>query len=545
MLAAQPLSEHSLKTGERTGALLAVLAGLIWPLQAALLAWVMAELLKAPATAPVLIAPMGFAALAVVRALIDVSSQRILAEAADVRIMALRSEIVARESTLSQDSRFGNAGALAAMAAEKLEAVRPWLLRYKPARTKAAVLPLVIFFLALWHSWAVAVVLLAAGPLIPVFMALVGWAAKAASARQMVEVGALSDLLVDRLAALSDFRLIGAGDAVIDGFAAASDSLRDRTMAVLRVAFLSSTVLELFSAIGVAMVAVWVGFSLLGELKWGAWGGALSPIAGIYLLLLAPDYFQPLRDLAAAWHDRAAAEAVLQELQDWRTEDRPLRMGGGATDADLRGAEVYVSGLHFRNRRYPDLTVSPGDSLAIIGSSGSGKTSLLRLLAGLERPDRGAILLNDQMLDDDVAESWRAGIGWMPQAPHFLDRSLRYNIGFGARLDPAVIDAAQLHGVLAALPEGDQTRLGARGAGLSGGEARRITLARALHGAPRLLLADEPTADLDAQTADEIIDSLLAFSAAGGTLMVSTHDPKLIARLDRVIRLDAPLGDSA
>merc|ERR1711969_322647 len=128
-----------------------------------------------------------------------------------------------------------------------------------------------------------------AGPLIPVFMALVGWAAKEASARQMVEIGDLSDLLVDRLSALADLRLVGAGGPVVSGFAASSEGLRARTMAVLRIAFLSSTVLELFAALGVAMVAVWTGFHLLGVIGWGTWGGALSPAAGIWLLLLAPE----------------------------------------------------------------------------------------------------------------------------------------------------------------------------------------------------------------------------------------------------------------
>jgi ATP-binding cassette subfamily C protein CydD len=426
------------------------------------------------------------------------------------------------------------------MAAEKLEALRPALLRYRPARLRVMVVPPVILAIALWQSWAVALVLLVAGPLIPVFMALVGWAAKDASARQMSEIGQLSDLLVDRVAALSDLKLIGAGPQTIAGFARSSEDLRRRTMAVLRIAFLSSTVLELFSALGVAMVAIWVGFTLLGELGWGSWGKPLTPAAGMYLLLLAPEFFQPLRDLAAAWHDRAASDAVLSELETWRAEERPDRLGRGGRGALAATAAGFETrGLVFRGIAYPDLRAAPGDTLAILGSSGSGKTTLLRLLAGLERPDAGVILVNGAPLAEGTIDGWRAGLAWMPQAPHFFDKSLRYNIGFGEPVADETLRMAHLDDVVNALPRGDLTRLGARGAGLSGGEARRVTLARALHGQASILLADEPTADLDPSTAQKVADGLMRFAEAGGTLVIATHDAALAARLSRQITLTA------
>ncbi|WP_417248556.1 thiol reductant ABC exporter subunit CydD [Celeribacter sp.] len=522
---------------ESLGSLLSVIASLIWLGVAAVIAWVFGALM---AEEPVSALHAGSAILLLwgLRAVIDMAAQAHLARAADAKIDALRSEIVLAEAQAATPSALGGAGALAALTAEKLEALRPALLRYRPARMRVMVLPPIILGLALWHSWAVALVLLVAGPLIPLFMALVGWAAKEASARQMKEVGQLSDVLVDRLAALSDLKLIGAGAATVEDFARASDDLRARTMAVLRIAFLSSTVLELFAALGVAMVAVWVGFSLLGELGWGTWGTTLTPTAGLFLLLLAPEYFQPLRDLAAAWHDRSEADAVLDEVTEWRDEARAQRIGHGKISAPLADiSTLAIRGLHHRGIAYPDLELKAGGSLAIVGPSGAGKTTLLRLIAGLERPDDGAIMINGRPLSEDNADAWRAAIGWMPQAPHFLNGSLRYNIGFGDEVPKNNLQAAGLDGVIERLPRGDLTRLGERGAGLSGGEGRRVTLARALHGGPSILIADEPTADLDSVTARLVGDSLLRFSQAGGTLLVATHDEALAARLAQRITI--------
>ena len=518
-----------------------VVAGLLWVAQAGVVAQALGALLAQAELSPLWSAGL-FAGFGVLRAILSHRSESLAQDAADAVIGAARIMIVRTEAGRADDSLFGGAGAISALAGDKLDLLGPFLTRFAPARARVMVLPFVILALSFWMSWAVGVILLVAGPLIPVFMAFVGLAAKEASARQLAEIGTLNDFLVERLSALIDIRLLGAGEAVAASFAGQAADLRTRTMAVLRVAFLSSTVLELFAAIGVAMVALYVGFSLLGALEFGSWGKSLSPEAGILLLLLAPEFFQPLRDLAAAWHDKAAADAVLDEIAAYSKEPAQPLLGKGERVPPLQGPMIVrVSGCRLPSGKVlPDIEVHPGDRVAIIGPSGAGKTSVLRLLAGLSRPMGGEVRVAGIALTDANADAWRARLGWMPQAPHFMTGSLRSNLALGRSgdLDRSLRSAAVLD-VAEAMPQGMRSPLGETGGGLSGGEARRMTLARAVFGAPDLILADEPTADLDPATADQVTRGLLAEAERGATLIVATHDPVLAARMDRVIDLGA------
>jgi len=536
-------SRHALlapgqKSGNRAAAF-SVCAGLLWIGQATVVAQAFAALLQDAPVRPFLSASL-FALFGATRAVLTYWAEALAQSAADAVIRQARASIVRAEAGRTDDNPFGGAGAITALASEKLDFLGPFLTRYGLARARVMVLPLVILALAFWQSWAAGVIFLVAGPLIPVFMALIGLAAKEASARQMAEIGTLNDFLVERLTALVDIRLLGAGDRVRAGFAGQAGDLRARTMAVLRVAFLSSTVLELFAAIGVAMVAVYVGFSLLGALSFGTWGAPLSPEAGIFLLLLAPEFFQPLRDLAASWHDKAAADAVLDEVAAFFADPGQPLPGHGARVLPLSGpAAVSLCGCHLPSgKSLPEITIQPGERVAIVGPSGSGKTSILRLMAGLTLPDHGEVRVAGQLLSASNADAWRARLGWMPQAPHFLTGSLRANLILGRQgdLDHALGAAAAVN-VVKTLPRGLNTRLGETGGGLSGGEARRMTLARAILFAPDLILADEPTADLDPVTAQLVTEGLLTEAARGATLIVATHDSTLAARMDRVIDL--------
>ncbi|WP_353473204.1 thiol reductant ABC exporter subunit CydD [Salipiger sp. H15] len=521
---------------------LSALAAALWLPQAAALAWGIAGWAEGAPLWRTLWMALAFALLGLLRGWGEGRAARLAFRAADETLHLQRQALLDREALRLGG---GSSAALAALLTEKLAALGPWITRYRPAMARARLLPLLYLAAILPLSWAAGLVLLVAGPLIPVFMALVGMAAQEASRKQMVEVGAMNTLLIDRIAALPDLLLLGAAGASRAEFAARAEGLRARTMAVLRVAFLSSTVLELFSALGVAMVAVYVGFSLLGEITFGTWGAPLTLFQGLFLLLLAPDFFQPLRDLAAAWHDRAAAEAVAGELASVADEPGTPVLGQGADAAPLDGpASVSLRGVRVAQGEQlvalPDMEIAPGTSLALRGPSGVGKTTALDVISGLLAPAEGQVLVAGHLLSDATADAWRARLAYVPQRVHIPDETLRAFLTGSpeGEVPEEALRRARASRIVETLPEGLDTVLGESGAGVSGGEARRLLLARALIRGAGVILADEPTADLDATTGAAVIAVLRDMAAEGRTVIVATHDPALAAAMDRVVDLE-------
>ena len=559
-----PIMLSELEAAERgrliTASVLSCLSALLWIPQAGLIAWAIEALAFEPAVASERVwrAAVGFLLIAAMRAALSGVSGR-LAHGAAVRIVSM-----ARDALLDSLSRAAPldagrlpSGAAASLGAEKLDTLIPYLTRYQPARWRAAIVPLALALAVAFVSWAAALVLLIAGPLIPVFMALVGLAAKEASERQMVEIGAMNALMLDRLRGLEDIRLLDAVDRVAADFTAAAKSVREKTMAVLRVAFLSSAVLELFSALGVAMVAVYVGFALLGVLEFGAGTTPLTLAEGVFALMLAPEFFQPLRDFAAAWHDRAAAKAAAAEFDAATASPGPRMLGSGAAVPPLGGAPlIRLSARQPCGARLsgPQL-IRPGETVALVGPSGVGKSSILAAIAGLSPIEPGSVEVAGRPLDDACADAWRARLAWIAQRPYFIAGSVRANVALaGDPGDPAAVRAALSLAAAEQIPAriagGLDARLGETGYGVSGGEARRLAVARAALAGRDVILADEPTADLDPETAAMVTEGLLRLArgngAQGATLIVATHDQSLAARLDRVIAVRAePGGETA
>jgi len=557
----------------RLPALVQGAAALVWLPQAALLAWAVQGMVEGAGWRAALLPAAAVLALGVLRALAEAWGARAMYAAARSHLSALRAHAVAalaRRSPLDRDR--ARSGQAASVLAEQAEAVVPYLVRFQPARWKSVLAPLAIVAAIAPLSWIAALVLLVAAPLIPVFMALVGMGAQAASRAHMVELGGMNAFLLDRLRGLATLRALGAVDATATRLGDTAQSLRRRTMAVLRIAFLSSAVLELFSALGVAMVAVYIGFSLLGTLDFGAWDTQLTLAQGLFILLLAPAFFEPLRELAAVWHDKAAGEAGLAGLRDLAA-DGVMLVGAGdgrglsavgdagnavvgagvavaeATEAALSRMPpvVDVRNLHFAHAGEQPLfdefsfTVHPGEHVAMLGASGAGKTTLLALMAGLLPAHAGEIRVGGTILDHASAPTLRRRMAWMGQRPHVFTAPVADNITLGRPVEAgqAVTGALHLAGLGAVAQARPEVMLGDGGHGLSGGEAVRLALARvAVWPHADLLLVDEPTAHLDSETATRVTDALLAL-ARGKTMLVATHDPVLAARLHRAIDLSA------
>lgn len=525
----------------RKVALLQTLAGAIWPVQALAIAYVIQGWVTGQ-DINIVLAISGYVLAGAARALLTSLSGRIAFAAADKVLKGERQKLLERETRRIEHNV--SSAALAALAVEKLPHLVPHLTRYVPAMTQTMVLPLLFIALVASVSWAAALALLLTGPLIPVFMAVIGIRARAASDRQMKEISDLNSILVDRLAALPDLRLLNAARQSERVFAGQANRLHTRTMGVLRVAFLSSTMLEFFSALGIVLVAIFVGFSLLGRISWGVWGAPLDVGQGVFLLLMVPEFFRPLRELSLAWHDRASAASVAAELAALEADQSPSIVGlgekgqrsDGSVAIALTGAALKRDG---REILLPDLDISAGEAVVISGPSGSGKSTCLKAVAGMLPLTSGALFVDGQIMSDDVADAWRARLAWVPQRIHFRDVSLRefLNADDDTQIADALAKANAVH-IVERLPGGLDARLGESGAGVSGGEARRLMLARALLSGADVVLADEPTADLDRETADKIITTLRRLADNGAAVLVASHDPDLITAFDRSIKTE-------
>ena len=438
-----------------------------------------------------------------------------------------------------------NSAKISTIVVEQVDALNGYYANYLPQRGTLYILPFIVLAVAFWHDWVVGAILLITGPLIPLFMVLVGFGAEAASRKQLGALQRMSSHFLDRLRGLVTLKLFGQAQREIDRVAEVSDRYRKATMEVLRIAFLSSAVLEFFSAIAVALIAVYVGLSLLGLIDIGPLNSD-NYFAALFLLLLAPEYFMPLRQLAVNYHSKAeaivAAEAIVKILTFQQAQScHVIASNGGNFQPSVSAAIEFQSVCKtYPNRKKPvlrDLSfkVESGQICALIGPSGAGKSTIISMLLGLEKADSGTIWIRGKKVAPG-RHMCRPDIAWLGQRPYLFTTSLRENISmFDPGIEPAhLMNAASAAGVLnfsQHLPEGLDMRVGERGYGLSGGQRQRIALARAFLMQAPILILDEPTSNLDYENAVAILD-VLKNMFSGRTIFIASHSDLVIERSD-------------
>ncbi len=452
----------------------------------------------------------------------------------------LRTALVERIATLGP-ARLQNerTGALAVLATHGIDVLDGYFARYLPQLFLAVIVPVTVVAVVAGLDWISAAIIAVTIPLIPLFMALVGASTGERTERQIHTLQRLAGHFLDAVAGLPTLKVFGRAKAQAQAIGEVTDRYRHNTMLTLRLAFLSSLVLELVATISVALVAVAVGLRLLG--------GHLDLRTALFVLVLAPEAYLPLRLLGTNFH--ASAEGMKAAEQVFSVLERPLPPNGVVTptpDPSVPGISVHDIEVWYPGRGQPALrrvsfSVDPGEVVAVVGPSGCGKSTLLGVVLGLVAPDDGSIRVGGLDLRELDIGAWRSRLAWVPQHPHLFAASMGDNVRLG-RPDASPVDVAAaiadagLEEVVDRLPRGLDTRLGERGAGLSAGERQRVALARAfLMNAP-LLVLDEPTASLDGATEETVLGGIRRLME-GRTVLLAAHRSELVALADRVVSL--------
>ncbi|MTH46729.1 heme ABC transporter permease/ATP-binding protein CydD [Intestinirhabdus alba] len=435
------------------------------------------------------------------------------------------------------------AGSWATLVLEQIDDMHDYYARYLPQMALAVCVPLLIVAAILPTNWAAALILLGTAPLIPLFMAMVGMGAADANRRNFLALARLSGHFLDRLRGMDTLRVFGRGEAETAAIRTASRDFRQRTMEVLRLAFLSSGVLEFFASLSIALVAVYFGFSYLGEFNFGSYGAGVTLSSGFLALILAPEFFQPLRDLGTFYHAKAQAVGAADSLKTFmetplaHPERGELELMGSAAVA-IEARDLFIISPEGQPLAGPlNFTLPAGQRAVLVGRSGSGKSTLLNALAGF-LPYQGSLRISGVELRELAPAPWRKQISWVGQNPQLPAATLRENVLLAQTEASeltlqAALDAAGVSEFLSLLPQGSDTPVGDQAGRLSVGQAQRVAVARALIAPCTLLLLDEPAASLDAHSERHVMQALYAASKRQTTLMV-THQLEALADWDAV-----------
>ncbi len=488
------------------------------------------------------------AAVVAVRAALAWAAEEIAGRNASAVTAGLRRDLLLHAAALGPRWRAGeHGGRLAVLATTGIESLHTYLARYLPQLVLSVVVPVIMLIYLFGADLTSGIIVLVTLPLIPLFMALVGWYTDRQTRAKWASLSRLARHFTDVVAGLPTLKVFGRAKAQAQAVRRVTDDYRRSSMVTLRVAFLSSMVLELLASLSVALVAVAIGLRLVY--------GDLTLQVGLAVLILAPEAYLPLRQLGTQFH--AAADGVEAAGQVLDVLDSPPPVPGTARDLRppfaIELAAATVGAPRERGAVGPlTLTAAAGRVTVVTGASGAGKTTLLQLIAGVVRAESGAVRVTGadgrtvDVTDLDPAW-WRANLGWAAQGGALQAGTIRQNLVLGnpdaddASLR-AALDAVDAAGFVDRLPGGLDHVLGDGGSGLSQGQRQRLTLARALARPAPLLLLDEPTAALDEATEQRVLSGLRGL-IGGRTVVLVTHRPGPIVLADQVVRL-TPAGDA-
>ncbi|MGF1802195.1 cysteine/glutathione ABC transporter permease/ATP-binding protein CydD [Vibrio gigantis] len=434
------------------------------------------------------------------------------------------------------------AGTWATLLLEQVEDMQDFFSRYLPQMSLSVMIPFIILVVVFPVNWAAGLIFLITAPLVPMFMALVGMKAADANRKNFKALQRLSGHFYDRLQSMTTIRLFDRTSAETEVLKGASEVFRTRTMDVLKIAFLSSAVLEFFTSISIAMTAVYFGFTYIGELNFGHYGVGITLFAGLFILILAPEFYQPLRDLGTFYHAKqqavGAAESIVEFLE---TDITKVKSGDTQLDS-AQGINIEAQDLKVLSPEGVQLVgpisfaLNTRQSTALVGPSGAGKTSLINAILGF-MPYEGSLKINGIELRDLDLASWRKTISWVGQNPLLLHGSIRDNVTLGKQdiTDQTVQNALEQSFANEFVNEhGLDYMISDRSGGLSVGQSQRLALARAMIQDGQFWLLDEPTASLDTRS-EQLVMKGINSNIESRTALLVTHQLAPLQSVDNIL----------